>query len=322
MRIIIHGLGAIGGTIAARLALAGHEVVGIARGAQRAAIAADGLCLHAPDGSRRARFDCVGTPAELELRPDDAIILAVKSQDTPAAVAQLRAAGVADQPVFCAQNGVENERLALRHFANVHGMTVMLPAQYLTPGEVAVFGAPKPGVFDIGRYPGGLDAADEAMAAALEAAGFAAFLLPEVMRSKYGKLLMNLGNVVEAAFGRIPEAEAIRARLRDEAEAALAAAGIAWHAVGAGDPGREALLKIVEIEGIMRAGSSTTQSLARNTGSVETDYLNGEITLLARQHGTEAPANAWLAALAARMARDGLAPGSIPVAAFAAALRE
>ena len=32
MRFIIHGVGAIGGTFAAALARAGHEVVGIARG--------------------------------------------------------------------------------------------------------------------------------------------------------------------------------------------------------------------------------------------------------------------------------------------------
>lgn len=320
MRIIVHGTGAIGGTIAALLALAGREVVGIARGAQRDAITEGGLRLHAPDGSRTARFACVGAPAELELRPDDTVILAVKTQDSTAALDQLRAAGLGDQPVFCAQNGVENERMALRHFPNVHGMTVMMPAQYLTPGEVAVFGAPKPGLFDIGRYPGGAEAADTAMAEALEAAGFAAFVLPEVMQSKYGKLLINLGNIVEAAFGRIPEATDIRGRLRAEGEAVLAAAGIGWRDVGAADPRRDALMKIVEVEGVARAGGSTAQSLARNTGSVETDYINGEIALLARLHGTEAPANAWLTALAARMARKGLAPGSVPVGAFFDAL--
>lgn len=320
MRIIVHGTGAIGGAMAGLLALAGREVVGIARGAQREAISARGLRIRMPSGDRLARFDCVASPEALTLRPDDAVILAVKTQDTLGALAQLRAAGLSEQPVFCAQNGVENERLALRYFPNVHGMTVMMPAQFLVPGEVAVFGTPKPGIFDLGRYPAGLDDADRAMAEALEAAGFAAFAVPEVMASKYGKLLMNLGNITEAAFGSSPEARAIRPRLREEAAAVLAAARIAWKDVGAADPRREALMKIVEIEGLDRAGSSTTQSLARGTGSVETDYLNGEIALLAARHGVPAPANAWLTALAERMAREGRAPGSVPLAEFEAAM--
>ncbi len=38
MRVIVYGLGAIGGAVAAALALAGQEVVGIARGAQLDAV--------------------------------------------------------------------------------------------------------------------------------------------------------------------------------------------------------------------------------------------------------------------------------------------
>ena len=55
MRIIVYGVGAIGGTVAAALALAGQEVVGIARGAQLAAIRAGGLLLRTPEQAARAR---------------------------------------------------------------------------------------------------------------------------------------------------------------------------------------------------------------------------------------------------------------------------
>ena len=44
----------------------------------------------------------------------DAILLTMKSQDTVAALERLRAAGVSKQPIFCVQNGVANERFALR----------------------------------------------------------------------------------------------------------------------------------------------------------------------------------------------------------------
>ncbi|MFL4997556.1 MAG: ketopantoate reductase family protein, partial [Microvirga sp.] len=45
MRIIVYGVGAIGGTVAAALALSGQEVIGIARGAHLKAIQSDGLLL-------------------------------------------------------------------------------------------------------------------------------------------------------------------------------------------------------------------------------------------------------------------------------------
>lgn len=320
MRIILHGVGAVGGTIAAGLALAGQEVVGIARGAQLQAIRDAGLTLRSPGGTQVARFDCVSTPSGIAFRPDDAIVLTVKGQDTESALAQLRAAGVTDQPIFCAQNGVENERMALRRFANVHGVTVMLPADFMVPGEVAAFGAPKHGIFDIGRYPGGSDAADAGLAEVLNRANFAAFVSDDVMASKYGKLIMNLRNIAGAALGPGDAADRVGALLRAEAEAVLTAAGIGWQDVGMTDPRRKDLMTMQPIDGVTRTGSSTAQSLARGAGSVETDYLNGEIVLLGRLHGVATPANAYVMGLAARMLRNGIAPGSVPVSEVARAL--
>ena len=312
MRIIVLGVGAIGGTVAAALALAGSEVVGIARGAQLKAIRDKGLRLRTPAADRVARFECVASPSDIAFRPDDLILLCTKTQDTAPALTQLVAAGATDQPVFCAQNAVENERLALRLFPNVHGITVMLPADFVVPGEVAAFGMPRHGIFDIGRYPTGSDEADTRLADALTAAGIAGYVEPEVMAGKYGKLIMNLTNVVEAALGEADDLAPVRKAVRAEGEAVLAAAGIAWRDVGASDPRRKDLMTIHPIEGIERTGSSSTQSLARAAGSIETDYLNGEIVLLGRLHGVPTPVNAWLAALAARMVRDRLPPGSIP----------
>lgn len=320
MRVIVHGIGAVGGTIAARLALAGQEVVGIARGAQLRAIREGGLRLRTPAGDHLARFDCVAAPSEIDLRPDDAVMLTVKGQDTEAALDQLEAAGVTDQPIFCAQNGVENERRALRRFANVHGVTVMLPAQFMQPGEVVAFGAPKSAIFDIGRFPGGSDAADAALAEVLSRADLAAFVNDNVIGSKYGKLLMNLNNIVAAALGTGEAGKRVGALVRAEGEAALKAAGIVWQDVGMSDPRRKQLMTMQPVEGVTRAGSSTAQSLARGAGSVETDFLNGEITLLGRLHGVPTPANAYVMRLAARMLREGMAPGAVPVAEVERAL--
>ena len=314
MRIIVYGVGAIGGTVAAACALSGQEVWGIARGAQLPEIQANGLLLRTPDKTTRARFPCVADPTEISFRPDDAILLTMKTQDTIAALERLRAAGAREQPIFCVQNGVANERFALRRFPNVHGVTVMMPASYAMPGEVCAFSTPRHGMFDIGRFPEGHDSCDDRLASALEAANIAAFVTPDVMQSKYGKLLLNLSNIVEAALGLGADLGRFAALLRAEAEAVYAAAGIKWRDVGAADPRRERLMRQQPIAGFPRSGSSSTQSLARGTGSIETDYLNGEIVLLGRLYGVPIPTNAFFLDLSARMAREGLGPGAFSVA--------
>ncbi|MET0531989.1 MAG: 2-dehydropantoate 2-reductase N-terminal domain-containing protein [Microvirga sp.] len=314
MRIIIYGVGAIGGTIAAALALSGQDVIGIARGPHLEAIKANGLLMRTPpDTTQRALFPCFGDPIEIDFGLDDAILLAMKSQDTVAALERLRAAGVSKQPIFCVQNGVANERFALRRFPEVHGVTVMMPASHSTPGEVIAFGTPRYGIFDIGRYPVGSNSHDSALAEALERANFAAFVMPDVMESKYGKLILNLRNIVEASLGVGTDQGRLGALLRAEAEAVMSAAGIAWRDVGSSDPRRSGLMRHQPVAGIARSGGSSTQSLARGTGSIETDYLNGEIVLLGREHGVPVPVNAFFAGLGARLVRDRLKPGAVSV---------
>ncbi|MDC0737769.1 2-dehydropantoate 2-reductase [Cognatishimia sp. SS12] len=313
MRIIVHGVGAIGGVVAAALAHSGVAVIGIARGAQLQAIQNAGLTLRAPSGDIHAEFSCVGSPSEIAFAKDDVILLAVKTQDTHQALADLRAAGVAEQPIFCLQNGVENERIALRSFPNVHAATVMMPASYLKPGEVVTYGTPCFGMLDIGRYPGGSDTADEQLAKVLCAANIETFVSDDIMAAKYGKLLMNTVNMVDALlgfgndFGDFPE------RLRAEAVAVYQAAGISFNEVK-DDPRRQAFLQLTDVDGAPRLGGSTAQSLARGTGSIETDYLNGEIVLLGRLHGVPTPLNTRLMALGTEVSRKGTSAGTMTLA--------
>lgn len=310
MRIVVHGVGGVGGTILAALCDAGLDAVGIARGAMLEAIRAQGLTLRAPERTVHARPHCVADPSDLTFGPDDIVLLTMKSQDTWPALLALRDAGLREQPVFCLQNGVANERAATRLFPNVHGATVMMPATYLVPGEVAVTAGPRFGMFDIGRFPGGTDADDDRLAQAFEAANIAAFVMPDVMASKYGKLLMNLGNIVQAVLGPGVDAGDLTKRVRAEAKDVYRAAGIAWKNVGMDDPRRD-VMRPAPVPGVSRQGGSTTQSLLRGTGSVETDWLNGEIAFLARMHGVAAPLNARLTDLGAEVLRKGVRPGGM-----------
>ncbi len=314
MRVIVYGVGAIGGSIAAALARAGTEVIGIARGAMLHAVQTNGLQLRAPELDFVQRFDCVAHPSQVTPRADDIVLLTMKSQHTTGALEDLREAGFTDQPIFCFQNGVVNERWALRRFPNVHGGMVWMPAGYVTPGQVVVYAAPRLGHFDLGLANGGHDAADTALAALLIGAGFAAVEHPDVMASKYGKLLFNLTNILFAAVGRIPEAQDIVAGLEQEATQVFQAAGISWQTHSLDDPRFTQNVQLTPVDGLGFKATSTAQSLMRDTGSVETDYLNGEIVLMGRLHGIKTPLNAAMMRLATRMVTERIAPASLTLA--------
>jgi 2-dehydropantoate 2-reductase len=305
MRVIVYGIGAIGGAIAAQLSFSGYPVIGIARGRQLDAVRAAGLTLFTPQGSRSARFPVYAGPAEISFEPDDIVLLTMKSPDTHGAVQRLNGAGVVAQPIFCFQNGVANEPLALRFFENVYGATVMLPADYDTPGEVAAYFAPKVGAFDIGRYPSGSDGTVENLCRMLNASGFIANLRNDVMSSKYRKLLANLRNIIDAVLEEPRLQEKWYAKVRAEAEAVLTAAGIDWDKSDA--MAREELA-MSAIPGRARIGSSTLQSIVRGTGSLETDFLNGEIAFLGRLHGMATPVNSGFCRLSIELASGRMQP--------------
>jgi 2-dehydropantoate 2-reductase len=318
-RFVIYGAGAVGGTIGGRLAQHGHDVVLIARGDHGRAIRERGLTLADPDATTTVHAPCVERPEGLTFTADDVVVLAMKTQDTPDALDALVAAAEGlDLPVVCAQNGVENERMALRRFRRVYGMTVMLPAQHLEPGVVEVSSSPVSGILDLGRYPSGVDDVAAAVASALEASTFSANADEAVMRRKYAKLLMNLGNALDAACGPGARGSALFRRAREEASACFAAAGIDVATDEEDRARRGDLLQVRPIGGRPRGGGSSWQSLARGTGRIETDYLNGEIVLLGRLHGVATPVNEVLQAVATRLAREGAAPGSMDVASLEA----
>ena len=314
MRFIIYGAGAIGGAVGARLHEHGHDVILIARGRHFEAIRDRGLVLQSPEGSAVLSIPVVDDPGQIKFIESDVVILAMKTQDTAAALVRLSAAADHPPAVVCAQNGVENERLALRWFADVYGMYVMMPATHLEPGVVEASSTPVTGILDLGRYPSGVDRVAEDIAAALETATFRSQAVPAIMRWKYAKLLTNLGNSVEAACGLQARNSALFERARAEGEACLAAAGIEWASGEEQDARRGEFIRIRPVEGRRREGGSSWQSLARGAGTIETDWLNGEIVLLGRTHGVDTPVNALLQRVAARMAREGAPPGSYTVA--------
>ncbi len=306
------GAGAIGGAVGGRLFQQGFDVTLVARGAHGEALRA-GLVLEAPDETATVPVPVVTDPAQVAWDADGdgapVVLLAVKGQHTDQALAQLRVAPERTA-VVCMQNGVENERRVLRHFAQTYGMCVMCPASQLRPGVVQIHSAPVSGLLDLGRYPAGLGERGQQIADAIATTTFQSTARADIMRWKYRKLLMNLANAVEALAGPEGRFGPLARAARQEGEEALAAAGID---VASSDEDRarrgDHLQMSPTSSGEWRGGSSW-QSLARGTGSIEAEFLNGEIVLLGALHGVPTPVNALLQRLSLAAAADGAPPAS------------
>jgi 2-dehydropantoate 2-reductase len=303
-RYIIYGAGGVGASIGAQLHQIGLDVVLIARGAHLQALLNRGLDYRTPAGALQLQIPCVSHPSELNFESRDRIVLATKTQDTLEALSQLQQHGQENIPILCAQNGVHNERLALRRFSNVYGLAVWIPASFSVPGVVSNFAPGAP--IELGRIPKGDDDKAHSMVADLTHAGFAASFRTDVLAWKHAKLIMNIQTTIDAICGSRDGLDDVCKQVQDEAHRCLAAADIdiAPHDQHT-ERLKQAAMAIGKIEGQGRSGGSSSQSLERGIGSIETDYINGEIVLLGRLHGVPTPANAVIQATANALASQG-----------------
>lgn len=318
MRFVVFGAGAIGGAVGGRLFQQGLDVTLVARGEHGRALRS-GLVLEDPKETVRLPIRAGEDVADLswagDADGDVVVLLAVKGQHTDHALAQLMAASAPPTtPVVCMQNGVENERRALRHFPRTFGMCVMCPASQLHPGVVQVHSAPVSGLLDLGCFPQGVDAQAQAIADAIDATTFESVARPDIMRWKYRKLLMNLPNAVEALCGPGARFSPLAKEVQREGKEVLAAAGIEAVSSEEDRERRGDHLQMAATASGEWQGGSSWQSLARGAGSIEAEYLNGEIALLGGLHGVPTPVNELLQRLALRAASEGKPPGSMRLA--------
>ena len=130
------------------------------------------------------------------------------------------------------------------------------------------------------------------------------------MPYKWGKLMTNLGNAVDAITnGGRESIQPIYIAAFQEARSIVEKAGIKWIS-------QEQVAKDwPEITAPLRGQinteehSSTWQSLARHQGSVETEFLNGEIVRVAKKLGLQAPINEKLVKISQEMAANHEPPG-------------
>jgi 2-dehydropantoate 2-reductase len=222
MRICVYGAGAGGGHLAVKLALAGHEVSVVARGAQLAAIRDHGLRLRAGETLHHVAVSADEDPARFG--GQDLVIVAVKATSL-AGIAERLSALVADRThVLFPQNGITwwypvglppdrprppdipIFRLADRFLA------AMRPAQVLAGTVYSANEVEAPGVIrnntpeynrvDIAAIDGHEGDALASLRAALERAGIVSIKPDDIRAAVWSKLLMNAsGSVVALLTG-------------------------------------------------------------------------------------------------------------------------
>jgi 2-dehydropantoate 2-reductase len=223
MRICVVGAGAIGGVIAAGLAGTGAGADGdvsvLARGATLAAIRTGGLRVKSPGGTVTAKLSA--SDDGTQLGEQDVVIIAVKAQSLPAAVASVGPLLGAGTAVLSTLNGVPwwfldgfGGPCAGQHLNSVDPggrIASAIPVNRVIGGTVHMSASsPEPGV--IRRYAGnGLiigepDGSDSprvrALAGVLRDAGFDITVSPRIREDIWYKLWGNLTvNPVSALTG-------------------------------------------------------------------------------------------------------------------------
>lgn len=313
MRVAVIGAGAVGGTIAALLARAGHDVEVTARGEHLAAIARDGIRLDGVWGKYSAHVDA-GTM--LTGSPDLAIV-ATKAQDAAAALRE-NASFLVGIPVVVMQNGLEG--IANAHLAapqsDIVGGLALYAASLLAPGQVMVTAGGS-------TYLGG----------DLVPSVYASRILGEVMPTsvagsfegaQWTKLVINQVNALPAITGMSVQEVVSNRRLRlmmtesmREAVRVGVAKGIVFEKVqGLSNRLLHLLLRSpVQVGQLLpllmkrRMGrrpnpGSTLQSIRRGQPT-EINYLNGAVVRHGRLLDVPTPVNALLVTMVNEVERSG-----------------
>ncbi|MFT4123191.1 MAG: 2-dehydropantoate 2-reductase [Microbacteriaceae bacterium] len=323
VRVAVIGAGAIGGTTAALLDRAGHEVSVVARGANLEAIRERGISL---DGGWGRHLAPVPAAARLE-RAVDLLVVATKAQDAAAAVAQNEPAARCDR-VLVVQNGLGGPEAVGRALGrtDVVGGLALYAASHLEPGVVTVT-APGPTVLGAGT-PAALGAVTAALGAAMPVQ-----VVDDFAAAQWSKLLINQVNALPAITGLsvqdvVADPALLRVQVASMRELARVAraAGIRFAPLqGLSDPLVRAFAVLPPRLGAIlprlmarRMGpvpnpGSTLQSIRRGQPT-EIDHLNGPVVAHGARLGVPTPVNAALVAMVHEVEHGGFLPAAEVVA--------
>jgi 2-dehydropantoate 2-reductase len=306
MKFAIIGAGAIGGLVAARLALAGEDVTVIARGANLQAIRQRGLKLIGKDGQERvAQVQATDDYAAAGVH--DVVILGMKAQQVEAVLDRLPHLIGRDTLVVPMQNGIpfwyfqrhggphegsivrsvdpQGAILATIPAAQVIGCVVYPAAELVAPGVVQHVEGER---FPLGELDGSTSERITRLSQSFERAGLKAPVLADIRAEMWLKLWGNLTfNPISALtqatlvdICRFPQTRELAAEMMREAQAVAGQLGISF---------RVPLEKrIAGAEAVGKHKTSMLQDIEARRAT-EIDALVGSVIELARLTGTPTP---------------------------------
>jgi 2-dehydropantoate 2-reductase len=307
MKIAVIGVGAIGGFVGARLALAGEDVTFIARGANLEAVRTRGIRLVMADGSEQTVPKVKASADYAAAGPHDVVILAMKAHQVEAVALEVPKLLGPDTVVVPMQNGIpywyfhrHGGALAGTRVVSVdpHGLIgenipgervigcVVYPAaELLSPGVVKHVEGNR---FPVGEPDGTTSERVTRLSECFIRSGLQAPVLSDIRAEIWLKLWGNmtfnpisaLSRATLAAICQYPPSRALAAAMMSEAQTIAGKLGITF---------RVPLEK--RIAGAERVGHHKTSMLQDvETGrALEIDALLGSVIELARLTDTPSP---------------------------------
>jgi 2-dehydropantoate 2-reductase len=307
VKIAIIGVGAIGGYVGARLALAGEDVTFIARGANLEALRSRGIRLVLADGSEQAVARVNATGEYAAAGAQDVVILAMKAHQVEACARDVPTLFGPDTVVVPMQNGipywyfhrhpgefagtrvtsVDPHGVISEHIPaeRVIGCVVYPAAELVAPAVIKHIEGNR---FPVGEPDGSASARVARVSDCFIRGGLQAPVLgdirAEVWLKLWGNLTFNpisaLSRATLADICRYPPSRALAAAMMTEAQTIAGKLGITF---------RVSLEK--RISGAERVGHHKTSMLqdVESARTLEIDALLGSVVELARLTGTPSP---------------------------------
>jgi 2-dehydropantoate 2-reductase len=307
LKIAVIGVGAIGGYVGIRLALAGEDVTFIARGANLAALRSRGIRLVAADGTEQTVSKVAATDDYAAAGPQDAVILAMKAHQLEAVARDVPKLLGPDTVVVPMQNGIPywyfhgypgplagtrvnsvdpngliGESIPCER---VIGCVVYPAAELLSPGVIKHVEGNR---FPVGEPNGASTARVQRVSECFIRGGLQAPVLSdiraEIWLKLWGNLTFNpisaLSRATLADICRYPPSRAIAAEMMAEAQTVANKLGVTF---------RVSLEK--RIAGAERVGHHKTSMLQdiEAARAIEIDALLGSVVELARLTDTATP---------------------------------
>ena len=287
MRILVVGVGAVGGFVGGRLVQAGRDVTFLVRPRRAAQLAERGLRID--DGTRTEEIEARAVTKDDLGGTYDLVLLGVKAEALPAAIEDFRPAVGPETAVVPFINGIKHIKLLTNAFGPAAlGGVLKIVTQLEPNGDIRQF-VPG-GSIEVGELDSGGSGRVAAIVEALTIPSFTVSVPADIMDAMWAKwvFIATIGAITSIARGPIGEVTAVpggtafAVATLDEAASIARAAG---HELGERDYEQTKAL-------VTAKGTSTTSSLSRDLVSgrpTEVEAVLGDLVEIAHATGQSVP---------------------------------